>query len=119
MKRLEIPEADLPTDLYEDDVFKKEKNEFGKPIKNIYANIYEENVSIMRFPLLYCRSGPESFNRIPFKNRFFRSRYPYSQSGALAIYDCMRVALRKGYLVQKKRFLKGALKGVLEGYLIK
>ena len=59
MKRLEIPEADLPTDLYEDDVFKKEKNEFGKPIKNIYANIYEENVSIMRFPL------PVVFLRLP------------------------------------------------------
>ena len=66
MKRLEIPEADLPTDLYEDDVFVKEKNEFGKPIKNIYANIYEENVSILRFPLLFCRSGPESVNKIPF-----------------------------------------------------
>ena len=51
MKRLEIPEADLPTDLYEDDVFEKVENEFGKPIKNIYTNIYEENVSIMRFPL--------------------------------------------------------------------
>ena len=31
----------------------------------------------------------------------------------------MRPVLRKGYLVRKKRFLKGALKGVLEGYLIK
>ena len=30
-------------------------------------------------------------------------------------YDRMRPTLRKGYLVQKKRFLKG----VLEGYLIK
>ena len=29
----------------------------------------------------------------------------------------MRPAPRKGYLEQKKRFLKGALKGVLEGYL--
>ena len=47
MKRLELPEADLPTDLYEDEVFVKMENEFAKPIKNIYANIYEENVSIM------------------------------------------------------------------------
>ena len=71
MKRLEIPEADLPTDLYEDDVFEKEKNDFGKPIKNIYANIYEENVSIMRFPLLYCRLyGPNHLNNIPFKEPF-------------------------------------------------
>ena len=51
--------------------------------------------------------------KAPFKNRFFHSRYPYSQSGALAIYDCMRPALRKGYLVRKKRFLKGTLKGCL------
>ena len=31
----------------------------------------------------------------------------------------MRPALRKGYLMPKKRFLKGALKGVLEECLIK
>ena len=29
------------------------------------------------------------------------------------IYDCMRPALRKGCLMPKKHFIKGALKGVL------
>ena len=53
-----------------------------------------------------------------FTIRFFGIRYHYSQSGALTIYDCMRPALRKGYLMPKKRFLKGGLKGVLEGCLI-
>ena len=33
-------------------------------------------------------------------------------SGALRIYDCMQPALRKGYLIPIKLFLKGALKGV-------
>ena len=52
-------------------------------------------------------------------NCMLRTAYPYPQSGALTIYDCMRPALRKGYLMPKKRFLKDALKGVLEGCLIK
>ena len=37
--------------------------------------------------------------------------WPYPQSGALTIYDCMRPALRKG--LPNNWFLKGALKGVL------
>ena len=55
--------------------------------------------------------------KAPFKNRFFGIRYPYPRSGALTI--MIVNAWGKGYLVPKKRFLKCALKGVLEGYLIK
>ena len=54
-----------------------------------------------------------------FKRHFFGIMYPYPLSGALTIYDCMRPALRRGYLMLKKWFLNGALKKVLEGCLIK
>ena len=50
------------------------------------------------------------------KNCFFVISYPYPQSGARTIYDCMRPSPRKGYLMPKKWFLKGALK--LKGVLI-
>ena len=48
-----------------------------------------------------------------FKNGFIDIRYPYPQSWRPTICDYMGLALRKVYLMPKKRFLKGALKGVL------
>ena len=52
--------------------------------------------------------------RVDYENSdFFGIRYPYSQSEALKFYDYVRPILRKVYLTLKKRFLKGALKGVL------
>ena len=49
-------------------------------------------------------------SKAPFKNCFFVTRYPSPRSGALTI------GIRVSYA--KKRFLKGALKGVLEGCLL-
>ena len=37
MKRLEIPEADLPTDLYEDDVFEKVENTVISLFRSFYS----------------------------------------------------------------------------------
>ena len=45
--------------------------------------------------------------------------YIRQRPGPFTIYNFMRSALMKGYLTPKKRFLKGTLKGVLEGCLIK
>ena len=53
-------------------------------------------------------------SKTPFKNHFFGKRYPYSQSWASTIYDCMRPALRKRYLMQIKRLLKVVLKAILK-----
>ena len=44
----------------------------------------------------------QKFSLITFKNLkhgFFGIRYPYPQPEALTTYDCMRPALRKGYLM--------------------
>ena len=68
----------------------------------------KDKISATAFNLLF------SLLKAPFKNHFFGIKYPYPQSRALTIYDSMRPALRKGYLMPKKRFLKGALKGFLE-----
>ena len=64
----------------------------------------------------FDKISPSHIIRHPSKTRLrhplrtgFLIKYPYPQSGALTIYDDIRPALRKGCLMQKKWFLKGAL----------